>query len=456
VSRQVPVPFQASASADEQPGATGAAAPGDDFWPDFAARYYGQQPFETDNPPPDLAVSSTDLFRLVIRAAAERDVGPQAPQVRFHVGQRQVIADLDDYLPVAADGSLEGYLDRLEHDLGGEPYLLVVEHGHVPCRKIWKQTATFLAHLYAATGVLPGSVDVEVFVGRYPHTAPGIHRERSGVFVSMVEGAKDILVWPPDATGLPLGTARYQGATAGARRLRCAPGRLVYWPAMHWHVGESLAQASAGLHIAVLDEPPTVRDLLADTGELDAAVAARIRPGWPAASPHVLDLPPELDAAVDTVVAAYSDRDAVRDRLIAGWLRRRTALGFPAVPASRRVTLGSDQVLTRDGVHPIVLARRDSATSWLAADGRVGYAQSVSALAPLVGRLNSGQPIAVAAALDLATAPAERDVLLRVLTLLASWRALATSAPAVAQAGAAARAGAGPAQAGAEPPADLT
>jgi hypothetical protein len=421
-SAAFPAPF----GPDEQCDASVVTAPAGGFWPDFAARYYGREPFETDDPPADLAISSEELFRLLLRAVRDRGSGPGAPQIRFHAGQRQVIADLADYLPAAADGSVDGYIERLEHELGGEPYLLVVEHGHVSSRQIWKQAASFLAGLYVATGAVPGSVDVEVFVGRYPHTIPGIHRERSGVFVSMVQGAKDILVWPPDTTGLPVGSARYQQAAASARRLRCAPGRLVYWPAMHWHVGESPAQGTAGLHIAVLDDPPTVRDLLADTTELDAEVAARISPGWAAEAPHDLGLPAEFDSAVQSVVTAYADAGAVRDRLLAGWLRRRTALGFPSVPPPRKVILRLDQVLTRDGVYPIVVASRDPATSFLAADGRVLVARSVPSLAPLVERLNSGQPISVAAALDLATAPLDRDVLMKVLTLLASWRALAT------------------------------
>jgi hypothetical protein len=157
-------------------------------------------------------------------------------------------------------------------------------------------------------------------------------------------------------------------------------------------------------------------------------VAPRFQPAWSAAGPHELALPPDLDAAVESVAAAYADRAAVRDRLVAGWLRRRTALGFPAVPPPRNVKLTPDHVLTWDGVHPIILARRDAATSWVAADGRVGYARSVPSLAPLIDRLNSGQQITVAAALDLAAAPLDRDVVIRVLTLLASWQALATSA----------------------------
>jgi 50S ribosomal protein L16 3-hydroxylase len=398
----------------------------DGSWPDVASRYYGREPFQTDRAEAGLDIGGEEMFRLLVRAAASRDRGPTGPRIRFHVGQRQVIADLADYVPVAADRSLDGYLARLECDLGGEPYLLVVEHAQVCSRPVWRTATRFMSGLYAATGAQPGSVDVEAFVGRYPHTIPGIHRERSGVFVSMVHGTKDILVWPPDATGLPLGSARYQDAVPSAQRLRCVPGRLVYWPAMHWHVGESPAQGTAGLHIAVLDEPPTVRDLLAGATELDAAIGSGAAPGWSAAEPHDLALPPGLDAAVQSVVTAYSDPQLLRDRLIAGWLRRRTALGFTAVPPSRKVSLRQDDMLTRDGVHPIVLAGRDSATSWLAADGRVGYARSVPSLAPLIDWLNSGEPVLVEAALGLAPLPLDRKVLMQVLTLLASWRALAT------------------------------
>jgi 50S ribosomal protein L16 3-hydroxylase len=395
-----------------------------EFWHDFAASYYTRRPVETDNPPVGLAVTSSDLFELLLSATAERGAGPQGPQLRFHVGQRQVIADIADYLPVQADGSLDGYLARLEQQLGGESYLLVVEHAHVASRTVWQQAASFLAGLYEATGALPGSVDVEVFVGRYPHTVPGIHRERSGVFVSMVQGEKDILVWPPDTTGLPLGSARYQHATAASRQLRCAPGRLVYWPAMHWHVGESQGTGTAGLHIAVLEDPLTARDLLTGPSELDAVVATHLGSGWTAA-PHDLAAPVDLEAAVDSIVSACTNRDAVRDRLVAGWLRRRTALGFPVVPAVRKVALRSDQVLTRDGVHPIVVAAKDASRSWIAADGRVGYARTVPGLVAMIDQLNTGRPTLVAAAVDLATTPADRDVLLKVLTLLASWRALA-------------------------------
>jgi 50S ribosomal protein L16 3-hydroxylase len=399
-----------------------------DFWPTFAARYYAREPCEADDPGADLAVSSATLFQLLISAVAKRGRGPQDAQLRLHIGQRQVIADMDEHLPNPADASLDGYIARMDKELNGEPYLLVVEHAQVASRQIWKTSARFLASLYQATGALPGGVDVEVFVGRYPNTMPGIHRERSGVFVSMVQGSKDILVWPPDTTGLPLGTARYQQSTDTARRLRCQPGRLVYWPALHWHVGESPEESTAGLHIAVLAEPPTTQDLLAGAmSDLDAEIAPGISPGWSGSGSHELGLPSTFESTVQSVISAYGDSAVVRDKLIAAWLRRRTGLGFTALPPGRHVVLRADQAVTRDGVHPIVLASRDTATSWLAADGRVGYARSGSSLTRLIDFLNRGDTISVRAAVDLGADPVERDVLTKVLNLLAGWRAVEVS-----------------------------
>jgi 50S ribosomal protein L16 3-hydroxylase len=399
-----------------------------DFWPSFAARYYAREPCEADDPAAYLAVSSAALFQLLISAVANRGRRPQDAQLRLHIGQRQVIADVDEHLPNPADASLDGYMARMDKELNGEPYLLVVEHAQVASRQIWKTAARFLASLYEATGALPGGVDVEVFVGRYPNTIPGIHRERSGVFVSMVQGSKDILVWPPDTTGLPLGTARYQQSTGTARRLRCQPGRLVYWPAMHWHVGESPEESTAGLHIAVLAEPPTTQDLLAGArSDLDAEIAPGISPGWSGSGSHELGLPSTFESTVQSVISAYGDSAVVRDKLTAAWLRRRTGLGFTALPPGRHVVLRADQAVTRDGVHPIVLASRDADTSWLAADGRVGYARSGSSLTRLIDYLNRGDTISVRAAVDLGADPVERDVLTKVLNLLAGWRAVEIS-----------------------------
>jgi len=400
------------------------------FWADFALRHYGRDPVEVDAPPTGLAVSPEEFFALLLRSCAGRGRGPGDPRVRFHVGQRQVIADVADFLPAASDDSVDGYFARLEDQLDNEPYLLVVERAQVVSRSIWKKAATFLAGLYEAAGILPGDVELEVFVGRYPNTVPGIHRELSGVFVSMVQGVKDIFVWPPAAKGLPLETARYSQAKASARRLCCAPGRLVYWPARHWHVGECPAGPTAGLHLAVLEQQPSIQDLVGTAvGELESASGSAAGLPWPGATTHEVGLPQRYEEVLRAIAGSFADAAVVRDRLVAEWLRRRTGLGFTALPpGDSECAIGEDHLVETDSVLPILLADRDGASSWLAADGRVARLPSTPALTRLIDLLNSGEPISARAALALTTARADHDVVQRAMSLLASWRALKVSA----------------------------
>jgi hypothetical protein len=414
------------------------------FWAEFAARNYRREPFEADDPPAGFAVGPAEMHKLLVRACAERGAGPGDPDVRFFIGQREVRHDLDDHLPTAADGGLAGYLERLEGQFGDQPYLLTIRRVHAASRWVWKQAARFLVPLYDATGVLPGDVEVVAFAGRYPFTSAGIHRERSGVFVWMIEGSKDILVWPPQAQArLPLASARYRDAVASARRLRCAPGRLVYWPSFYWHVGESPAAPSVGLHLCLVEPPPEPGNLLAaafaeashvpgpaDPGIAGAGSGRDKGLGWQASAPRELGLSAAHQAAVAELIRVGRDPAIVSDKLTADWLRRRTGLGF-TVPPPRFATapLAGTSVVARDSVLPIVLAPRDAVTSWCAADGRAARLRTAAALAELIRRLNTGRPLPVHDALSLASTPVEHDLLTQTLAMLAGWRALTVTPP---------------------------
>ena len=423
-----------------------ASAAGTGFWAGFAGRYFRREAAEFGDGPAALQLSPEEMFRLLLRACADRGSGPARPQVRFHVGAGQVLADVADYLPAAADESLDGYFARLETQLYGAPYLLAVQRAHAASRPVWKRAAEFLAGLHDATGLPPGNADIELFAGRYPATAPGIHRERSGVFVSAATGSKDILVWPPERDDLPLGTLRYAESAASARRLRCEPGRLVYWPALHWHVGECPEVPTAALHLTVVEEPLRLPDMIArtiaDVGDLadDLAGAAELQAGpaddqgggpdhqaGPAGDPASgeLGLPDRYEAAVAILTGQLGDPGRVRDQLTADWLRRRTGLGFGVPPPRHRdFAVTEDDLVLRDSVRPVVLVRRDAATSWCAADGRVADVRSAAALTELINWLNTGQPLQVRAGLRLAGNDADRALLRRVLSLLAAWRSV--------------------------------
>jgi 50S ribosomal protein L16 3-hydroxylase len=392
------------------------------FWSDFAARYYARESFEASDAPVGIEISPDEMFRLLLRSCAARGNGRKDPQVKFYVAQRQVRLDIDDYLPRLTDGSLDGYLARMDDELRGQPYMLTVQRMQAASRRLWTKAAEFVAGLYDATGVLPGDAEVEAFVGRYPHTNSGIHQERSGVFVTMVHGVKDMLVWPPETVGLPLESSRYDQARASARVLRCEPGKLVYWPPLHWHVGECPGGSTAGLHVAVLQGPPPLQEVLSSTtGGIPSAASL----DWRAPEAHVLGFPRQYQEVARTLVAAYGDTTAVRDRLVADWLRRRTGFGFSAPPPRLAAhALKENHIVARDSLHPIVLARRDKATSWCAADGRVAWMRSAPALTRTIDMLNSGENVAIHAALGFAAEPIERELLKQALVLLTGWRAL--------------------------------
>jgi len=397
------------------------------FWTRFAAGRYRRQPYDTARFPQGLQVQAADLFAALLQACATRGMGATDPQVRFYVSQHEVLQDLDDYLPVPADGSVERYLARMDAELCGAPYLLTVQRLHAACRALWKSAAGFLAGLCDATATLPGDAEVEAFVGRYPHTPTGIHQERSGVFVAAVHGRKDVLVWPPHSTELPQRSSRYGQASTRATRLRCEPGRLVYWPAMHWHVAESPV-ASAAVHLAILEQPPGPRELLAAAGgSLAEASGGGI--DLPACAWDEPNLPPQYEAAARALAEGFGDGGVVRDRLTADWLRRRTGCGFSAPPPRRGATaMTADQIVMRDSMLPIVVAERDATTSWCAADGRVARVGSSAALAAAIEKLNSGAPIAVDSLVRLAATATERKLVHGTLELLADWQALAVSA----------------------------
>jgi 50S ribosomal protein L16 3-hydroxylase len=393
------------------------------FWPSFAAGHFGRQPFAASDPPVSLDFGAPEFFELMLRSCRSAGTGAKDAQVRLFIAQREVHEDLGQHLPRPADGSLDGFLARMDTELAGQSYLLMVQRAHVVSRELWKRAAGFLAGLYEATGLLPGDAEVEAFVGRYPYTPTGIHRERSGVFVSAVHGRKDMYVWPSDAAGLPLRSGHYDQARASATRLRCAPGRLVYWPAMHWHVGES-PQPSAALHVTVAEQPPGQAALLAAAiGKVASGPAKGIATG--SAGLGDGSLPAQYEELARALTAACGDIGAVRDRLMADWLRRRTGLGFTAPPPRRGpVELGEHDVVARDSQFPIALVARDARTSWCAADGRVARIRSAPALSAAIDLLNSGEPVPVGVLLSLATSELELELLRGAVALLADWQVL--------------------------------
>lgn len=141
--------------------------------------------------------------------------------------------------PQASDGGFAGYFERLSklsfglnvHDLdrrnptlGGTSEVFDEHFGVHPRSPI------------------PRRWELDAFVGNYPATPFGIHRDNAGVFSFCLVGQRTVMLWPedyfepghPDLTRPdPRIIARHAEA---ATRIRLEPGLGAYWPPGNWHV----------------------------------------------------------------------------------------------------------------------------------------------------------------------------------------------------------------------------
>jgi hypothetical protein len=197
---------------------------------------------------------------------------PGPSQVHFAT-ERGEIEVREGLFPMHGDGSLEGYYERVasEHETGS--ILLYV-------RNLSKQSAGGLAReidavllpLWAA-GLRWRRLEVELYVGRYKWTSIGVHREFCGNIHQVLQGAKEMIVWPPEALsprenmperavdGATFDDASRAGLLEPERCKRFAAGEneAIYFPSGHWHVGVSEhLSTSVDLSLYGCDSDPRV------------------------------------------------------------------------------------------------------------------------------------------------------------------------------------------------------
>ncbi|MDQ1041576.1 hypothetical protein QFZ75_008078 [Streptomyces sp. V3I8] len=151
-------------------------------------------------------------------------------------------------------------LGRSAADGGCLAYARDVQRHHRP---IFHALVGALAPRLAALGMPGGPVEAEVFLGDYPSTPGGIHRERCANVHLVLAGAKSMHLWPdplrpPGTTPVRADTAPGAGtpeeylpgldpasARADATTLTAHAGGGFTWPAGTWHVGETHGPALA-------------------------------------------------------------------------------------------------------------------------------------------------------------------------------------------------------------------
>jgi hypothetical protein len=283
-------------------------------WDEFVADFWDQRPVLVRGVDP-MPFVETEVFAAAVRACEYE--GGQAPNVSFTVADAQ--RRLDAGLPTAADGSFDGYEQRLAGQLDDRRYALIVSGFHSYDVALWDRERQFFRGLWDRVGLpLTGAITT-LFHGNYDHSPVGVHKDRFATFMTGVREPKRMRFWPDRPWTEEVTTmTSYDRFRPTSFEVTVQPGDLLYWPSSYYHVGETAGSRPAtSVNIGVPREEHHIRyeveDLLMDltpdslvhTGAQFAIIAENIEA--PARqhldlTTRTLDpsLPPALRQALDT------------------------------------------------------------------------------------------------------------------------------------------------------------
>jgi hypothetical protein len=384
-------------------------------WQDFARRYWTQLPYNGEffSPPP---FDAGALWEVALRAGTES---------HFSRPDGQVALDAKRYFPRAEDGGFDGYADRLARELPHGGFFQQNQLQSVDVA-IYDWAREFLWGLFDALGGMPPArAWLDTMFGHYATTPVGIHPgEPGGVFMFVLAGHKQMLLWPPGTDGVKQDTLSYDEARAVAQIQDGSDGSMCYWPGHWWHVGESPTGPSLSLHVTVhlLRGEEIGWDALEEV-ESGYSIDQHFPPTGEAAHQFASEGHGRLLSQLNSPKAWQKAVEAHMCRLSSVCLQK-------APPAAPRRRLEPHEGVVVDPRFPILLAETAPGRMSCAANGQMFRIASSERLARLVEQLNGGQPAEVQTlCAEFATSqtnsdPLDKDTLLGVLERLVASRAL--------------------------------
>ncbi|MGD6749330.1 AraC family ligand binding domain-containing protein [Streptomyces sp. BH105] len=316
-----------------------------------------------------------EVFEGAVAAAHHTTSSESGDRVQLAVGPRR-LTEPGDLLPRAEDGSFAAYDRRLERQLGGTPFALVVRELHAGHHPLWARERAFLTALWAEVGQPLAPIGTTLCHGTSgaPHPTPSHHP--AATFLYVLRGRQRIRIAGPEN--------QHWSATA-------APGDLLYWPADHEHTVHPPRSPATIVHISVPRTPS--RDLTpafshGSWGEVDTLV-----PDGERADDLPGTLPPPLAAALDHL--RQETRPApLHRRLAHEVLRHATDGGLRPVPPPTRPGYFTDDDTVRATDRVVWMSA--AGHRLVAACGHVTRTGlTTRELSALIGRLNGGEPLPV-------------------------------------------------------------
>ena len=376
-----------------------AAGKAKQFWDDFAANGWEKKPMLLRDPAVRLDIPPDELFRGILLAAQTVDKPEgEGPRLRFYIDRRMVAADLAEVLPREADGSVAGYVQRIEAELSPHEWMLFIDQIHTVSFEIWSAARDFIRGFVEVSHLLPaGPSDVDVFLGHYGSTPGGIHADPCGNFMFTVYGTKGMRLWPPEAgSHLPQKTRKYESVREQGELFTGDQSTVVYFPGRHYHVGESAESASVSVNVALfLEDDPIGKAFRELRRRTQRKVSIPRRTTYDISSDGT-NMPEGYEQAVEAMTQAMGDGSGIVKALHAAWLRRITSYGFESLPpvATVKPVADASRVSLSDTRYP-VLYRTIGDELVVCANGRSASIKPMAGVEQGLELLNRGREVAV-------------------------------------------------------------
>jgi hypothetical protein len=319
------------------------------------------------------------------------------------------------FIPLESDGTLEGYGRRIERQLGGSEFCIIVNRAARLSPALWRRTVALFAPLAERVGLPMGGIEPVLFFGNYRSTPFGIHHDNGHAFTFNVLGRKRFLAWPHDwfrEHGFPtahgLAPVDPELVVGGATVIEPGPLDVGYWPPSHWHVGVGSGQLTCSLSITA-DMNTRPGHLTSPLGAIAETLHAELRPlfRWQPLSleTNELEVPVQIDRVLDRMRAALDSGEA-RRVAVHEWMRRTSSLGCMPPPPPRVAVLA--RLLERPGHARIHYTRLSEGELVVGANGRSFDAADLPEVRELLDRLERREGIDVEMLLPAARKLAEQ------------------------------------------------
>lgn len=433
-----------------------------DFWKRFAREHWDKGPVLFPGLFPAHFPTPHEIFEALVDVGDRYRQGEVMLPLRFYVegtasdGEAPEVFNLFSvarYLPTKEDGTLDAYVERLDKQLGGRRFGIVLANTQSHHWSHWLQMRSFLAGFHEALGVPLGGADSALFLGNYQHTPFGVHKDDLHVFYFVIQGRRRMAYWPlemlasrpevarnagPDLKDRPCGVLLRDAedsrqVMAQATFLEGGAGDFLYWPSSYWHRSEPTPGLTIAASLGVNFRAPMF---------LDMAPAHE----WPGKLKHS-ELPRsgkwKVPPAVRTALRARGQRNSLKAaerELTEGWVRFLTngALDGPPPEARELPPLTEGDWVRASPERPIITAALSDGHVVVAANGRstslrvpAGVRARIERLA---AELNAGKPRQVGELEErffhrLAPRAFKRSAFTELLGDLARWRAVQRCAP---------------------------